>query len=103
MVQAVILTMVSDKEEGLNIARSLVDAKLAACVNLIDKATSVYWWQGKICEETEVLLIIKTEAANFEEVKERILSLHSYELPEVVMFNIDKGYDEYLKWISANC
>lgn len=102
MTQAVILTMVADREQGLKIARSLVEAGLAACVNVIGGATSVYRWQGKICEERELLLVIKTEAANFTEIKERILSLHDYELPEIVMFHIDKGYDEYLKWISAN-
>ena len=77
MTQAVILTMVADREQGLKIARSLVEAGLAACVNVIGGATSVYRWQGKICEERELLL-------------------------EIVMFHIDKGYDEYLKWISAN-
>ena len=87
MTQAVILTMVADREQGLKIARSLVEAGLAACVNVIGGA---------------LLLVIKTEAANFTEIKERILSLHDYELPEIVMFHIDKGYDEYLKWISAN-
>ena len=75
---------------------------MAACVNVIGGATSVYRWQGKICEERELLLVIKTEAANFTEIKERILSLYDYELPEIVMFHIDKGYDEYLKWSSAN-
>ena len=94
MTQAVILTMVGSKEQGKLIAHNLVEAKLAACVNIIEKATS--------CEEAELLLIIKTESSNFAEVKERILSLHEYELPEVIMFNIDKGYDEYLKWITAN-
>lgn len=102
MTQAVILTMVADREQGLKIARSLVEASLAACVNVIGGTTSVYRWQGKVCEERELLLVIKTEAANFTEIKERILSLHDYELPEIVMFHIDKGYDEYLKWISAN-
>lgn len=102
MTQAIILTMVNSKKQGKLIAHNLVEAKLAACVNIIEKATSVYWWQGKVCEEPELLLIIKTESANFAEVKERILSLHEYELPEVIMFNIDKGYDEYLKWITAN-
>lgn len=102
MTQAIILTMVPDKKLGLQIAHNLVEAKLAACVNIIEKATSVYWWKDKICEETELLLVIKSQLSNFEEIKERILTIHTYELPEIIMFNIDDGYGEYLNWISAN-
>ncbi len=99
MTEVVVLTMVPDRETGLKIARNLVECKLAACVNMIDKATSVYEWQGKICEEEEFLLIIKTTAANFSWVKDKILELHPYELPEVIMFKIDAGLEEYLAWI----
>lgn len=102
MSRAVILTMVPDKGQGLKIARCLVEERLAACVNVIDKATSVYRWQNKVCEEEEYLLVIKTEATNFDEIRDRIFKLHDYELPEVIMFHIDKGDDEYLAWITAN-
>lgn len=99
MSEVIVLTMVPDRETALKIARNLVACKLAACVNIVDKITSVYEWKGEICEEGELLLIIKSVAANFTWIKDRILELHPYELPEVIMFNIDAGLEEYLAWI----
>lgn len=99
MSEVIVLTMVPDRETALKIARNLVECKLAACVNIVDKVTSVYEWKGEICEEGELLLIIKSVAANFTWIKDRILELHPYELPEVIMFNIDAGLEEYLAWI----
>ena len=90
MSEVIVLTMVPDRETALKIARNLVECKLAACVNIVDKIT---------CEEGELLLIIKSVAANFTWIKDRILELHPYELPEVIMFNIDAGLEEYLAWI----
>ena len=102
MTQAVIITMVSSKEDGLKIARPLVEERMAACVNIVDKATSVYRWQGKVCEEDEYLLIIKSKSSNFMKIKERILEHHSYDLPEIIMFEITDGHKEYLDWIDNN-
>ncbi len=99
MSEVIVLTMVPDRETALKIARNLVECKLAACVNIVDKITSVYEWKGETCEEGELLLIIKSVAANFTWIKDRILELHPYELPEVIMFNIDAGLEEYLAWI----
>ena len=99
MSEVIVLTMVPDRETALKIARNLVECKLAACVNIVDKVPSVYEWKGEICEEGELLLIIKSVAANFTWIKDRILELHPYELPEVIMFNIDAGLEEYLAWI----
>ncbi len=99
MSEVIVLTMVPDRETALKIARNLVECKLSACVNIVDKITSVYEWKGEICEEGELLLIIKSVAANFTWIKDRILELHPYELPEVIMFNIDAGLEEYLAWI----
>lgn len=102
MTQAIIITMTSTKEDGLKIARSLVDENLAACVNIIDKATSVYRWKEQVCEEEEFLLIIKSKNENFSKIKERILQLHPYDLPEVIMLEIDAGHQKYLDWIDNN-
>lgn len=102
MNQEVIITMVQTKEQGLQIAHALVGEGLAACVNVVDKATSVYRWQGKICEEDEFLLVIKSNSINFAKIKTRILELHSYDLPEIIMFNIDAGHEAYLDWIDKN-
>ena len=75
---------------------------LAACVNIVPHVESVYRWQGKIESSTECLLVIKTEAEAFENVRDAIKELHSYELPECVMLEVAGGSKEYLGWISAN-
>ena len=97
---SIILTTVGTKENALEIARALVEGKFAACVNVVENITSVYFWEGKVCEDGEFLLVIKSESANFEKVKEEILKLHGYELPEIIELGIQNGYEKYLEWIS---
>ena len=99
---SVILTNVSNKENGLLIARELVSSRLCACVNIIENATSIYFWKGELCEEGEFLLLIKAKSADFEKIKEKILELHEYELPEIIALPIDRGHEAYLKWIDEN-
>ena len=96
---SITLTTVSNKENGLLIARELTKARLCACVNILEGATSVYFWKGELCEESELLLFIKAPQENFEKIKEKILELHEYELPEIVELPIGQGYEKYLKWI----
>ncbi len=81
------------------IATSLVDEQLAACVNIIDSVTSVYRWEGQVQTDKELLLIIKTQKSKFDALKEKILSLHEYSVPEIVAVPVELGHDEYLKWI----
>lgn len=81
------------------IATSLVDEQLAACVNIIDSITSVYRWEGQVQTDKELLLIIKTQKSKFDALKEKILSLHEYSVPEIVAVPVELGHDEYLKWI----
>ncbi|OGH99230.1 MAG: hypothetical protein A2287_02695 [Candidatus Melainabacteria bacterium RIFOXYA12_FULL_32_12] len=99
MKYGVILVTSSSLEESKKIAHSLVEDKLAACVNIIPKIISVYSWQEKINEDEEYLLIIKTRRCLFKTIKQRVIDLHSYELPEVIMLPIKKGHKDYLKWI----
>lgn len=95
----VILNTAPNIEEAKKIARYLVESKLAACVNIIPQITSVYSWKEEIIEDQEFLLLIKTRSSNFKAVKDAIIGLHSYELPEVIMLPIKKGLKDYLFWL----
>jgi len=93
------LSTVDSVELGRKIAGALVDAGLAACVNIIPGVRSVYRWQGKICDEEELLLLIKTTAARFEEVRRLIRSLHTYQVPEVISLPIGAADRDYISWL----
>ncbi|NIS60594.1 MAG: divalent cation tolerance protein CutA [Proteobacteria bacterium] len=95
----VILVTVSSQEEGLSIARSLVDSRLAACVNIISGLRSIYRWTGKIWDEDELLLLIKTQMTLFEQVEAKVKEIHSYEVPEIITIPIPRGSETYLNWL----
>ena len=96
----IVLTTTNSEKEALKIARTLVEQRLAACVNIVSPVTSVYRWQHKVEEGREWLLIIKTTAAAFVQVREAIIELHSYELPECACISIEDGSLNYLEWIA---
>ncbi len=96
---AVILITAPSPEEGQKIAEALIAEKLAACVNLVEKVTSIYWWQGKVERDTEALLIVKTKWALVDQLIARVKELHSYTVPEVIALPIERGNPDYLKWI----
>lgn len=96
----IVLSTASSEEEAQKIARHLVERRLAACVNIVPRITSVYRWQGKVEEAGEWLLIIKTTAAAFGEVREAIAGLHSYEIPECICLTIEDGSPNYLEWVA---
>lgn len=95
----VVYCTVPNKREGKEIAKALVEHKLAACVNIIDKMVSIFSWDGKFCEEKEALLMIKTKKELFENVKLVIQKLHSYTVPEIISLPIAQADETYLKWI----
>jgi len=98
----IILTTAGSHDEARKIAHALVDRKLAACVNIVPQVESVYRWQGKVENTAEWLLVIKTQAAAFERVRDAVRELHSYELPECLLLEISDGSPEYLAWIREN-
>jgi periplasmic divalent cation tolerance protein len=98
----IVLTTAASEEEAQNIARHLVEHQIAACVNIVPHITSIYRWQNKVEEAREWLLIIKTTAAAFEDIREAIARLHSYELPECICLTIEDGSANYLEWIAES-
>ncbi len=97
----VVLVTCGSEDEALKISRSLVEENLAACVNLISPIRSIYRWEGKIWDEKEWLLMIKTQERRFEDLERRIKSLHSYSVPEITGLPIVKGASSYLEWLVA--
>ena len=95
----VVLTTAGSDEQAETIARTLVERRLAACVNIVGQVCSVYRFKGKIEREGEQLLIIKTAARLFPQVRETIRELHSYEVPEVLALPIVGGDEDYLSWL----
>lgn len=95
----IVLTTAGSVDEARRIAETLIERKLAACVNIIPKIVSIYRWKGKVEEAEEWMLLIKTSAA-FEPVRDAILEMHSYELPECMSISIENGSPEYLKWLA---
>lgn len=98
--QKIVLTTAGSQEEARKIAHSLVERQLAACVNILPTAESIYRWKESVETAQEWLLVIKTTAQAFARVREAIAELHSYELPECVLLPIEDGGAGYLKWIT---
>lgn len=88
-------------EIGARIARTLVEERLAACVNVVSGVRSVYRWEGKIEEETEVLLIAKTRAGCCEALAGRVREIHPYALPEILALPVVGGSEPYRAWVTA--
>src|ERR1700730_3829344 len=96
----IVLTTAGSQEEAHKIARHLVENRLAACVNIVPQVESIYRWQGKVDSAREWLLLVKTTQERFLAVRDAIRELHSYELPECVVLNIEDGSSEYLQWLA---
>ena len=95
----VIILSTAGEREARGIAQALVMQHLAACVNIMP-VESVYRWEGKLCEDREHLLIIKTVTSNADSVMHEIRNLHSYELPEMIVLPVSGGYHPYLQWLA---
>ncbi len=95
----IFLVTVPNLEEGKKIAKILVENKIVACVNIIQDIISIYRWKGRIEEDGEHLLVIKTNERNSNHLIDKINELHSYDTPECIGFKIEKGSEKYLNWI----
>ena len=95
----VVLSTAGSTEEAERIATTLVEERLAACVNLVSPLTSIYRWQGAVERATEVLLVIKTRRALAKRLTERLTKLHSYDVPEAIVLPIQTGAKPYLAWL----
>ena len=97
----IVLVTVASQTEGETIAHQLLEAKLAACVNLFP-VTSIYVWQEKLEREQEYQLTIKTDLNLFAELSQKIKTLHSYEVPEIIAIPIVMGSNSYLQWLDSS-
>ncbi|NMP31769.1 divalent-cation tolerance protein CutA [Thalassotalea sp. M1531] len=98
----VVLCTCPNKILAEEIAKVLVSEQLAACVNIMPGVTSIYQWQGKIEQDEEVMLLIKTSANLFGKLSNKIKQLHSYDVPEIVALDIQQGDEGYLDWITGS-
>jgi periplasmic divalent cation tolerance protein len=94
------LSTCPDAGTAAKIARALVEERLAACVNRVPGIPSIYRWEGRIHEDAEVLLVIKTTRERFDALHTRLVQLHPYEVPELVAVEITDGLPAYLAWLA---
>ncbi|MFB6470557.1 MAG: divalent-cation tolerance protein CutA [Vulcanisaeta sp. AZ3] len=95
----VVFVTVPSREVGLSIARDLVSARLAACVNVVDGLRSVYFWEGRVEEDNEALLVIKSRRDRLDELVRFVRERHPYKVPEVIALPVVGGFVDYLRWI----
>lgn len=91
----------ADRDEARRIGQTAVEQRLAACVNIIDGMESIYWWQGRMEEASEAVLILKTRETCLNALIDHIRALHSYDCPAIVALPITAGNADYLDWITS--
>ena len=99
MTPVIVLTTVGPGFDAGALARTLVELRLAACVNVVERIRSIYRWQGKVEDDAEQLLIIKTADARVEELREELFRLHPYDVPEFVVLPVGATSDAYGAWL----
>lgn len=97
----VIFVTTSSKDEARAIAEALVSLKLVACANILGSVQSIFRWEGKLCEENETLVILKSVKSRVEEVVKKVRQLHSYDVPEIIALPIIGGSEDYLNWVES--
>ncbi len=96
---SVVVTSVGTEQQAVEISEELIARRLATCINIVPCLRSIYRWKGKVCEDTEYLLMIKTRKALFGAVTEAIREIHSYELPEVLEFPVGTAEPNFHRWV----
>lgn len=99
MDNIVIIITASNEDEAVRISKTLLQEKLVACVNIHLKVRSLYWWEGKIQDEGEAMMIIKTRRVLFGEIVKKVKEIHSYTVPEIIALPIIEGSEDYLRWV----
>ena len=99
---AIVLTTLGADADAASLARTLVEERLAACVNIVPGVTSVYRWQGAVSQDREQQLIIKTTNASLKGLEARLRQLHPYELPEFIVLHAGGGSEAYLNWVAES-
>ncbi|NWF75424.1 MAG: divalent-cation tolerance protein CutA [Nitrospirae bacterium] len=99
MDELLIFITASNQDEAVKIAKELIGNKLAGCVNIIKDIRSIYRWEGKIQDDSEVLMIAKTQKHIFDSLVKKVKELHSYTVPEIIAIPIIAGSEDYLKWL----
>jgi periplasmic divalent cation tolerance protein len=97
----VVLTTVANEEEAVQLVRTLLDRRLIACATLLPAARSIYRWQGKIADEREQVVLLKTRSARVDALRGAFEELHPYKVPELLVLAVDTGLDRYIEWINA--
>jgi len=96
---SLVLVTTPEGDPAHALARDLVEEGLAACVNIVPKIRSIYRWEGKIADEAESLLVIKTRSETVETLRARVIELHPYSVPEVIAVDVDRGHAPYVQWV----
>jgi len=101
MTYQLLMTTCPNSESANQLARALVEKRLAACVNIVPKIQSIYEWQAEIIEGAEVLLLIKTDSEHYAAIEKTLFDLHPYEVPELIALPIEQGFPPYLAWMDG--
>jgi periplasmic divalent cation tolerance protein len=102
MSVCVVLVTCPDEPVAKAIASDLIQNRHAACVNILPAITSLYLWEGAVCEDSEWLLVIKTTHAAFERLEAQIMAIHPYEVPEIIALPVTEGSTPYLQWVQKS-
>ena len=89
----------ADREQAMRIGRTVVEERLAACINILGPCTSIYWWDGEVAQSDEAPALLKTTLARADALIERLSELHSYDVPAIVVWPIDRLYAPYAEWV----
>lgn len=97
----IVVMTAPSKEEAAEIVRTLLEERLISCANIVDPVHSIFWWKGKIEEEKEVMVFMKSQRSLFKKLSERVAELHSYDVPEILALQIAQASQSYLEWMKS--